>query len=141
MLAFPYHYRMLTWSDPKFSQISKLLRGQLTMATHGCTPHNRSTLPPDIRRMTWLGPAMMVRYAVWRSCCSMQNSFTRPNIAQSGSVVLAWSARAKRSNYVRQELCTALAMIRNVIPVSLDETALPDILKSPIAESKSENIR
>ena len=57
-------------------------------------------------------------------------------IAQSDSVVIAWSAQAARSNYVRQELCTALAMIRNVIPVSLDETPVPEILKSLIVESK-----
>ncbi len=53
-------------------------------------------------------------------------------IAQCDAVALVWSASASTSSYVRQELCSSLAMIKNLVPVLLDETPLPWFLQDCI---------
>lgn len=56
-------------------------------------------------------------------------------IAQCDAVVLVWSASASKSKYVSQELCTSLAMIRNLVPVLLDETPLPRCVKGSVTKN------
>ena len=54
-------------------------------------------------------------------------------VAQCDAVFLMWSVAASRSEFVRQELCSALAMVKNVVPVLLEDTELPNWLISPVS--------
>lgn len=53
-------------------------------------------------------------------------------IAQCDAVIFVWSTSANASSFVRQELCSSLAMIKNLVPVLLDETLLPQFLEDSI---------
>jgi hypothetical protein len=53
-------------------------------------------------------------------------------LARCGAILLVWCVSAKRSHWMNLEVVSAVAMLKNVFVVTLDETPVPSFLKHGI---------
>ena len=72
---------------------------------------------------------------VWRDQEKIQGGEKWPKVLgeaidQHNFFLLAWSKQAAQSHFVELEWCTALALKKQIIPLRLDNTPLPAVLRS-----------
>ena len=74
-------------------------------------------------------------FGIWRDQNSLYAGTRWPRelgkkIAEQDAVLLLWSEAASKSDFVEMEWCTSVALKKQIIPVLLDATPLPDFLIS-----------